>query len=261
MNKKMILNGQSIELSGVSGGSGGLTQEQADERYLKLTGGTVVGETTIKDGMGEQIVISGMDGTGMIDIYTNGGEYGGARIQMACQHPDSGQEARVYRMKPSINFRIFNGDGTNNSLIMRGDGVSFNFPTPTKDSHLVPKSYVDAANSYSVEPIQIGTWIDGKPLYRKVLQTTIYPGMGATQNQITSDPLLMYQHVYGFAAANDGKIYTLPYTRLDDTPMTMFSMGLTWESYGGIINLDVWCQAPLQLDVTLVVEYTSRADS
>lgn len=43
------------------------------------------------------------------------------------------------------------------------------------DGERVPKGYVQVAdpNTYSTEEVKIGKWIDGKPLYRKIIQGNI----------------------------------------------------------------------------------------
>jgi len=48
------------------------------------------------------------------------------------------------------------------------------------------KEYIDNSNTYSTDEVRIGTWIDGKPLYRKVIQSTL-PETTADGIDATSD--------------------------------------------------------------------------
>ena len=54
------------------------------------------------------------------------------------------------------------------------------------------KGYVDSSNSYSIDEVKTGgKWIDGKPIYRKVLTTTTLinggeVGWGGLESNITS---------------------------------------------------------------------------
>jgi len=58
--------------------------------------------------------------------------------------------------------------------------------TPTADYHPSTKKYVDdsikASKTYSTEETVVGTWIDGKPLYRKVIQTDTVNLSAGTHN-------------------------------------------------------------------------------
>lgn len=73
---------------------------------------------------------------------------------------------------------------SNNSLYiveMSEDGLFSNtdFSASNPENKLIyaQRAYVDKANSYSIDEIKTGgTWIDGKPIYRKVVEFTLNDG-------------------------------------------------------------------------------------
>ena len=92
------------------------------------------------------------------------------------------------------------------------------------DGETVPSGWTEVAdpNTYSTNEVKIGTWIDGKPLYRKVIQTTI-PTSGNNQNVSFQNNIAIMKSVTGFAlqSASGGVNLILPY----------ISMANSWSIY------------------------------
>lgn len=130
------------------------TQTQADERYLKLSGGRVTGELTLPGDYTEAIK------------FREGGEEGYAYIGTSNDADGSNY---------SIHIGKYYG-GLYESIMVRG------IETPEGPNDYIgncaaSKKYVDEAVAsvrptggtseiYSTEEQRIGTWIDGKPVYQ-----------------------------------------------------------------------------------------------
>jgi hypothetical protein len=114
----------------------------------------------------------------------------------------------------------------------------------TKDTNL-KKEYEELAKTYSTVEKKIGTWIDGKPLYRKVISTTQSVPSGTTKiaHGISNVNKIFVENAYIFHATN-GYSYRLPsigydgnftdhdYVWLDRTNINIVSngsWGTAWE--------------------------------
>ena len=78
--------------------------------------------------------------------------------------------------------------------------------------HRVINNYVNNSNAYSTSEIIIGTWIDGKTIYRKVVSIGTLPGSSGAKNTAhgISDMGTLIK-IYGFAYSG-GTRFPLPYT-------------------------------------------------
>lgn len=112
------------------------------------------------------------------------------------------------------------------------------------------KDYVDSKFNevYSREEIRIGTWIDGKPLYRRVItgltfssgEAKEYASYGKTALQIDTVVSLA-----GTAFVDTGEVVSLPYT--------------DFSSVGGALTVDLHLQ--IKDDALLVVNRNASADT
>lgn len=82
----------------------------------------------------------------------------------------------------SKNF--YGGDGTTTFAVPDLQGEFLRGTGPTNTSFLICVKAVVAGEVYSTEERVVGTWIDGKPLYQKVISTTL-----GTDNQTKTIPL------------------------------------------------------------------------
>ena len=85
------------------------------------------------------------------------------------------------------------------------------------EGDVVPEGYEkveDKGEVYSTEEQRIGTWIDGKPLYRKIIETTMPEtpsnGVYITKNT-TNIPDMSFGYVSRAIAISNNQYYTLPY--------------------------------------------------
>ena len=76
----------------------------------------------------------------------------------------------------------------------------------------VVKEYVDNSNSYSIEEVKTDEkWIDGKPIYRKVVDFGALPN--ATTKTVTFDTVSAdtWVNVMALAKSTDGNVINIPY--------------------------------------------------
>jgi hypothetical protein len=107
--------------------------------------------------------------------------------------------------------------------------------------------------SYSTNETVIGTWVDGKPIYRKVIQIT-NPQTSNADYGIVSNVMSSLVNLYGYMKMGNGVILPTPQTDSDSTYSVLFvqSNG-TLRGRFSYINI-----APAE--VYVVVEYTKTTD-
>jgi len=64
----------------------------------------------------------------------------------------------------------------------------------------------DSITKYSTDETQIGTWIDGKPIYRKVIQSTV----GNIQDELNALGIDRVTYFFGEALSNYGNWFLIP---------------------------------------------------
>ena len=85
------------------------------------------------------------------------------------------------------------------------------------------KGYVDSSNSYSTNEIKTGgKWIDGKPIYRKVVNFGALPNATTKEVAHGVNNIGDITHIYGVAHSSDRKMdIPLPYAR--GTPVIIYA--------------------------------------
>ena len=117
------VNGQTVDLGQVTGGGsggGGLTQEEADARYLQLTGGTLTGDLNMKRNM---LRFEDSSGDGGVLIY----------------------DESLSETTPQLSFYGYFGDE-----LVRLNNVA----APVSDYQAANKQYVDEQSVSSIENLQ-----------------------------------------------------------------------------------------------------------
>lgn len=172
-------------------------------------------------------------------------------------------------MKLSINGKVVDipGGSTDYMTVEKGDerycqktgGTitgPLNVPTPTEDSQVANKQYVDEHGKevYSTEETVIGTWIDGKPIYRKIYNIeSIKSNEWSFTNNIVKN--------LDYCCKINGIVYNLPsYTKTSfvSVPGVNSNVGLSIDYKPGIYVTESsynGCQA------YLIVEYTKTTDT
>ena len=120
------------------------------------------------------------------------------------------------------------------------------------------ESKVDKLSTYSTEEVRIGTWINGKPLYRKVYTGTKVSGSNETLR--LSDLNIDYVNFYGFITGNQGTTdgaYEFPINYYENS--NSFIRANLHRKY---MNLTiVSAKSPyFNGDYKIVVEYTKTTD-
>ena len=107
--------------------------------------------------------------------------------------------------------------------------------------------------TYSTDETRIGTWIDGKPIYRKVFDIT-NPSTSNTDYSLISSDLETCIKIYGFMAISDGTQIPVPQTDSSSTYSVIFMKSdkkLRGRfSYAGAVPSGV----------KIIVEYTKTTD-
>lgn len=91
----------------------------------------------------------------------------------------------------------------NNNLILRSENIEYDESTL--------KSTLDNRFNYSTEEQKIGKWIDGKPLYRKVIDCGNLPNTSSKTVNTSISNIDMVTNIYG-SASNGLIYYHLPHT-------------------------------------------------
>lgn len=110
------------------------------------------------------------------------------------------------------------------------------------------------ANDYSLEEKRIGTWIDGKPLYRKVIQTTTPSNVGAAQTISTGYSSFDIISASGFFKdAVDSTVFT-PAIHSNDV------FGSIYISSTGNIRMVINSENYIDRTIYIILEYTKTTD-
>ena len=112
-------------------------------------------------------------------------------------------------------------EGTHSFNVNDGeDGETYEVPTNSvigwDSDDAIPNGYeeVDNPNNYSTDEKIIGTWIDGKPLYRRVFETTL-PNKKNNIIETGFDNTILVRKLYGTACDNANKPFTKPIPYFD----------------------------------------------
>ena len=111
----------------------------------------------------------------------------------------------------------------------------------------------DKGEVYSTEEQRIGTWIDGKPLYRKVIDTLTLPSNATVEYDITNLNIATITKLYGTASYNNGQLAK---------PLPFVSSGTSQirldvnDKKIRLITYESWSPYPS----AIVIEYTKTTD-
>ena len=113
---------------------------------------------------------------------------------------------------------------------------------------------------YSTEETRIGTWIDGKPLYRKTYKKDFDVAKDTfSAIVIDSDTQKLMVRAYGYIVYNNAKSrIALPFTEYNGKSISSFS--IFSDVTHGKIYLDIYNQQSINGTVFLSLEYTKTTD-
>lgn len=115
---------------------------------------------------------------------------------------------------------------------------------------------VDGFLKYSTDEIVVGEWIDGKPIYRKVVYLGNCPSASGNKSvEHGIENIERYTAIYGFARWPNGSCQTLPYVSVPspNTSITLMNNGV------GAISISVGMDRST-VTVTAILEYTKTTD-
>jgi len=117
----------------------------------------------------------------------------------------SGVDENIYTDLPEKNVSEYTTSQKTDDII--GDTIRARGNAYANGSKLVQENEL---NIYSTNEIKIGTWIDGKTLYRKVYDTGVLPD-NTSKTVFTNMSNVNIINMYGIAIANNGVKIPLPY--------------------------------------------------
>lgn len=95
------------------------------------------------------------------------------------------------------------------------------YSTSTTDSYSC--NYVNNINTYSTDETRIGTWIDGKPIYRKVINTGALPTLGGKVINHNISNIDYVCKIEGMAYRDSDNIFLpLPHATYDNTAISCY---------------------------------------
>lgn len=114
---------------------------------------------------------------------------------------------------------------------------------------------IDESESFSSTEVEIGTWIDGKPLYRTVVNSGVLPNNSTKTipHSISNIKKITFLHGVAHNTVTDGYI-PLPYASVTASQTCMV--------YASVENIYFTTQADLSnyLESYMIVEYTKTTD-
>ena len=156
-------------------------------------------------------------------------------------------------------------DSTTGNMVPVSVKVGDTLPVNTiveYDGSTVPTGYiqVDDPNEYSTNEVRIGTWIDGKPLYRKVIEKTV--------NHTSSTSTTKYQYSLGIAnvdtifidrgnSFSNGGVTPLDNIFYNNQAISIFTRAAITNT---TITYDVYYQTTTDIPLHIVVCYTKTTD-
>ena len=114
-------------------------------------------------------------------------------------------------------------------------------------------NYVNGLETYSTSETKVGTWIDGRPIYRKVIQTTNVTFNGYTMLAIDNNTNLIKYEVY--IRRNNNRLDKYATGTTVENAMLVSSIRST--------GIELWTDAAFQtgfIELYAIIEYTKTTD-
>lgn len=130
-------------------------------------------------------------------------------------------------------------------------GASLSNVYGTSNENGYTQEYINNLETYSTDEIRIGTWIDGKPLYRKVIESTNI----SSDMRLNISDLDLIINVYGTAIRNPGSYYNLP--RLNKSNING-QIGFYYTN--NELHIEIGTDVTNVTKIIVVIEYTKTTD-
>jgi hypothetical protein len=146
-------------------------------------------------------------------------------------------------------------DGNQRSIYISNSGLSDSeIMNPLLDIDYIQKHYIDKANSYSTtETLTGGTWIDGKPIYRKVY-TVITDGTTENIIDLTTLNIEKFIDKKGYIDDGSGDIYKVG----ENSTSVFVKTSLTNVTFTNNDDNDIIL--PPDITIGLIIEYIKNTD-
>ena len=109
------------------------------------------------------------------------------------------------------------------------------------------------ATTYSTDEIRVGTWIDEKPIYRKVLTGTLPTGSGENTFNFSGINIINF---YGEIKATSGSTFLI---NTYYTPLPAYSIS-SWIDNSGNLKIECGSNYNTSSKYFIIVEYTKTTD-
>ena len=112
---------------------------------------------------------------------------------------------------------------------------------------------IDDPNTYSTTETRIGTWIDGKPLYRKVFTITNPQSTNTNYEDVSNLNIQTQAHLYGYYKTSSGNKFDIPFYDSESNYSVIF-LGDANYIRGRFGNPSIIT------DIKVILEYTKTTD-
>lgn len=159
-------------------------------------------------------------------------------------------------------MKVRNSNGELKELVIKANDSIPQNAIIEYDGDVVPEGYEqveDKGEVYSTEEVKIGTWIDGKPLYRKVISSTL-PKVETENVRVTKTVSIGADIKTGFIEkafyynTKDNQIVPIPFTLLSGQLIQ------TYMVLDGSLRLLSNSTYTNEQPVTIIVCYTKTTD-
>lgn len=116
----------------------------------------------------------------------------------------------------------------------------------------------DEGEVYSTEEIRIGTWIDGKPLYRKIIQTTSPSTENRADDIATIDNMDTLVSLSGYVLTKGNSYADVNYASVGIASQYNIATTMTTS---GVVQQVCYYSGYINRPVTLIIEYTKTTDN
>lgn len=123
----------------------------------------------------------------------------------------------------------------------------------TSTTYTYSCNYVNGLETYSTDETRVGTWIDGKPIYRKVLTGTLPTGSGENTFNFSGISIINF---YGKIKATSGASFLI---NTYYTPLPAYSIS-GWLDSNGNLKIECGTNYRTTSEYNITIEYTKTND-
>ena len=118
-------------------------------------------------------------------------------------------------------------------------------------------SVLNASLTYSTTEQVVGTWIDNKPIYRKVISSTSVTTGGETSINTGISNLKEFTSIIGVMTRSTGSAFPIPRAH---TSSFAYQVGMYYVPSDNTMRVEVGSSVTNVSKVTIILEYTKTTD-